>query len=111
MSEISVTSDMSVKGTVVSVDGKKPKGEITDIHFRMYSTVEWHDNICSDPIPVIALSYNVKETMDDGTEKSTNFTIEKRGADDEISDSKPIDTNPSPEAIMDFLKKKMQGKI
>jgi hypothetical protein len=115
MSEINITSDMTAEGTIATVDGKKPKGKIKNIDFSLYYMHPCcccHCSPCScemEPFPVVRLSYNVEEELEDGTVKTTNFCIEKRGEDEVVEDSK--DLTMAPEQIMDFLKKKFQGKI
>jgi len=112
MSEVNITSDLTPTGTTVTVDGKKPKGEITDIYFSMYSITpccQPGDSSEVEPIPCISLSYNVREELEDGTCKTTNFRIEKRGGEEMVEDSKDVSIKPN--QVLDFLVKKMQGKI
>lgn len=118
MSEVNITSDLTPKGTKVTIDGKAGKGKITNVYFSLdylHTCCSCHCVPCAcdlEPIPCVTCYYTVEEKDEEsGTEKCTTYRISKRGDDEaEVEDSTKT-KGPSPEAILDFLKKKMQGKI
>lgn len=112
MAEVNITSDLTAANTKVTVDGKAVKGEITRCSFQMYySTPMNSDGSLGEPCPCCRLCVETEETMEDGTVKSVEYEYEKEGDGDMSMMDKVVDKTPSPNQIVDFLKKKMQGKF
>lgn len=117
MSEVNITSDLTPSGTKVTIDGKAGKGQIKSVYFSLdycHPMCCCHCSPCScelEPIPQVTCSYTVEEKADDGTEKCTTYRISKRGDEDAAMDDFVVTSGPSAEEIIDFLKKKIQGKI
>jgi hypothetical protein len=107
--EISITSDMTMAGTEITVDGKKVKN-VSSMNMSVYT--EYHccaiGETPSEGTPVVSINYSTEETQDDGTEKRVNYNICKKGNDEAVMDS--VTVNPTAEQIADELAKKCMGR-
>ena len=109
MADVNIVSDFTPEGTSILIDGKKTKGEVKSISFSMYYSMPGPMVGEGDPVPCICASYETCEMADDGTEKRTTYRICKEGDDNMIADS--TDTSLTQNQIVDFLVRKMQGKL
>ncbi len=105
-----LSSDLSMKGTTVTVDGKALKGEIVNIDFDMYKKPEFDSmgnvmEYCNQ----FRCSVTTEVKEDDGTTKRYTYSYDREDDEEEIEDSVK-DSTPKEKVIIDYFASKILGR-
>lgn len=101
--EISITSDMTMKGTTIAVDGKKPKGDLDYIQFSICKRTPMDEmGHIKDP------EYDVNATVtycekDETTGTEKRVTVNYHNHDEESMEEK-YDAEAALNGIMDMIR-------
>lgn len=110
MMDFNLSTDLTRKGTTITVEGKPIKLEIECIDFDLYKEYEYDQ--LGNPIEELyrfRVKVVTKEIAEDGTEKTVCYHWMREDEEEEIKDSK-TDMTPTSEMIIRDLANKMMGK-
>ena len=113
MAEVSLSSNLSKEGTEVTIDGKKPKGEIIQINFSMYQT--WDFPTIGEPTPRNVCSMAItsrEEDTETGDMKETTVSLFNDGTKNGVT-SDSITRVIGEQEVIDHVVKllTMRGRI